>query len=69
MVYMGGILNGQLAATVLIMCGFTLARLIAGKLDRSRRVTFENTALLAYYTAAQALFGLVLTHGFPRIVI
>jgi cytochrome c oxidase subunit I+III len=69
MVYMGGILNCQLAVTVLLMCAFSLARLFAGKLDRNRRVTFENTALLAYYTAAQALFGLVLTHGFPRIVI
>ena len=47
---------------------FTLARYVTGKLDAERRVTFENTALLTYYTAGQGLLGLLLIHGFPRII-
>jgi cytochrome c oxidase subunit I+III len=68
MVYMQSIVNGQLAFTLLIMLGFVVARYVAGKLDRERRVSFDNAALLYYYAAAQALFGLALIHGFPRMV-
>jgi cytochrome c oxidase subunit I+III len=68
MVYMASALSGQLALAVVIMTGFTSARFFVGKVDRERRVTFENTALLTYYTAAQGLFGLLLVHGFPRII-
>ena len=66
MVYMAAILNGQLALAVSVMGVFVLARLIVGKLDAGRRVSFDNTALLAYYTAGQTLFSLLLIHGFPR---
>jgi cytochrome c oxidase subunit I+III len=68
MVYMGSVLNGQLAAAVLVMAGFVTARHFTGRLDRKRRVPFECTALLIYYTAAQALVGLLLVHGFPRAI-
>lgn len=68
MVYMASILNGELALTVALMAGYTLARFFTGKVDSVRRVTFENTALLTYYTAGQGLFGLVLIHGFPRLL-
>jgi cytochrome c oxidase subunit I+III len=68
MVYMQSVVNGQLSAALLIMLGFVVARAFAGKLDRVRRVSFDNAALLYYYAAAQALFGLVLIHGFPRMV-
>jgi cytochrome c oxidase subunit I+III len=68
MVYMASALNGQLAAAIAVMTGFAVARHIAGHLDSIRRVPFECVALLAYYTAGQALFGLVLVHGFPRII-
>ena len=44
------------------------ARYLTGRLDRERRVSFDNGALLYYYTAAQILVGLVLVHGFPRMV-
>jgi cytochrome c oxidase subunit I+III len=67
-VYMGGVLNGQLAAAVAIMTLFALARHVTGRLDGERRVTFESAALLTYYTAGQELLGLVLVHGFPRLV-
>jgi cytochrome c oxidase subunit I+III len=68
MVYMGSVLNGQLAAAVVIMAGFAAARYLTGRLDRRRRVPFECTALLTYYTAGQGLVGLLLVHGFPRAI-
>jgi cytochrome c oxidase subunit I+III len=67
MVYAASALNAQLVFALSIMTLFALARYFTGKLDAVRRVTFENTALLAYYTAAQGLAGLGLVHGFPRI--
>jgi cytochrome c oxidase subunit I+III len=68
MVYMGVVLFGQLAFAVVIMGGFVVARHFASRLDRERRVSFENMALLYYYTVAQSLLGLALVHGFPRLV-
>lgn len=68
LIYISGILSGQLALATLIMALFTMARHYAGLLDRVRRATLENTSLLAYYTAAQALLGMVMIHGFPRMV-
>ncbi|WP_424363876.1 cytochrome c oxidase subunit I [Methylocystis parvus] len=67
MVYMSTLLNGQLAITIAIMGAYALARLIVRKLDAGRRVSFDNMAVLAYYTAGQILFSLLLVHGFPRV--
>ncbi|MEZ5843414.1 MAG: cytochrome c oxidase subunit I [Hyphomicrobiaceae bacterium] len=68
LVYVGAFLTGQLAGAVLVMGFYTIARHVVGKLDRVRRVTFDNTRLLAIYTACQGIAGLVLVHGFPRVV-
>ncbi|WP_144864801.1 cytochrome c oxidase subunit I [Mesorhizobium sp. J18] len=68
MVYMSIVLFGQLVFALVIMGFFVIARHVAGKLDRERRVSFENMALLYHYTTAQSLFGLALIHGFPRLV-
>jgi cytochrome c oxidase subunit I+III len=68
MVYMSSALTGQIAAVVAIMTLYTIARCLAGKVDRERRVTFDNTTLLARYAAIQGLLGLVLVHGFPRAI-
>jgi cytochrome c oxidase subunit I+III len=67
-VYLGIVLFGQLAFADVILGGFVAARHIAGRLDRERRVTFDNLALLFHYTVAQSLVGLALLHGFPRLV-
>lgn len=67
MVYMSAVLNGQLALAVAIMGAYALARLVAGRLDARRRVSFDNAAVLGYYTAGQTLFSLLLIHGFPRV--
>ena len=59
-----GVLRGLVALMVL----YTLARAWPGVSTRARRATFDNTMLLAYYTVAQGLVGLILVHGFPRLV-
>jgi cytochrome c oxidase subunit I+III len=68
MVYMACVLNGELAFAVLIMALFVIARHFTGKLDAVRFASLENTCLLAWYTVAQALVGLLVIHGFPRWV-
>ena len=68
MAYMASFLSGQVVAAVVIMALFTLARYVTGRLDVQRPVSFECTALLAYYAAGQGLIGLLLVHGFPRLV-
>ena len=68
MVYLAGLLAAQVVAAVVFMGLFTAARLVAGRTDRERRNSFDHTALLAYYAAAQTLLGLAVVHVFPRLV-
>ena len=68
MVYMASFLQLQLTAAVAVMAAFAIARCLVGWLDRRRRVVFDNLSLLWHYTAAQGLLGLLLIHGFPRVV-
>ncbi|UUP16744.1 cytochrome c oxidase subunit I [Nitratireductor thuwali] len=67
LVYMQSALSGQLAFAIFIMSGFAVARAATGKLDRVRRVSFDNCAVLYYYAALQLAVGLLLIHGFPRV--
>lgn len=67
MVYMAAFLQGQLTLAVLAVTGFAIARSFAGRLDRKRRVVFDNLGLLYHYTVGQGLLGLILVHGFPRL--
>jgi cytochrome c oxidase subunit I+III len=68
MVYANAALQAQIAGAVLLSAGFAAARLVTGQVDRIRRVVFDNLALLWAYLLGQAAFGLMLTHGFPRLV-
>ena len=68
MVFMACFLQLQLTLPILCMSGFAIARCIAGHLDRTRRATFDNLGLLWHYTVGQSLLGLLLVHGFPRLV-
>ena len=68
MVYANAALQAQMAAAVLVTALFTVARLLAHRLDRNRRAVFDVLMLLWLYTLGQAAFGLLLTHGFPRLV-
>lgn len=69
MAYMASILTGQLAVAIALMTILTIARHFAKRLNRLRRVTFDNVALLTHYTVCQGLLGLLVIHGFPRLVI
>jgi cytochrome c oxidase subunit I+III len=68
MVYLAAFLALQVFAAVLVMAVLCAARTLFRRLDRARRNTFDYLKLLAWYGAAQTLFGLVLVHGFPRLV-
>jgi len=68
LVYLASALQLQIVAALAIMGLTLLARLAAGRADNARRVTFDCLALLIYYAAGQGLLGLLLVHGFPRVV-
>jgi cytochrome c oxidase subunit I+III len=54
------------AAAALVLAVYSLARAWRGLLDGTRRVTFDNAAVLWHYTVAQGLAGLALVHLGPR---
>jgi cytochrome c oxidase subunit I+III len=66
--YLASALQLQVVAAVAVIGCYTLVRLAAGRLNASRRVTFDTLALLSYYAAGQGVLGLILVHGFPRAV-
>jgi cytochrome c oxidase subunit I+III len=67
-VYMASVLNAQLIAAAAVMTCFLLARHASCRLDRVRRASLDNTCLLIYYIAAQALIGLAAVHGLPHLL-
>ncbi len=68
MVYANAALQFQIAGAVTIMALFAVARRFSGRLDRTRRVVFDNLMLFWAYAIGQACLGVVLVHGFPRLV-
>ncbi|MCV9937086.1 cytochrome c oxidase subunit I [Boseaceae bacterium BT-24-1] len=68
MVYANAALQAQIIAAVVVIALFAIARVLVGRLDSSRRVVFDVLMLLWVYAIGQASFGLLLTHGFPRMV-
>ncbi len=61
--------QGFHVAVMTLMLGYTLARSAAGLLHSERRVTFDNTMLMGWYSAAQGGTALLLLHLFPRLAI
>jgi cytochrome c oxidase subunit I+III len=57
--------DGFFAACAIVLALFALARERAGKLEATRRVTFDNAKLFWHYTVAQTLAGLAMVHLFP----
>jgi cytochrome c oxidase subunit I+III len=53
-------------AALVAMAAYSLARSWAGRLDATRRATFDNTMLLWHYTSAQGVVGLAALHALPR---
>ena len=68
MTFAAAVLQLEIVFPVVLMACFMLARFATGQLDNRRRVVFDNLALLWHYAVAQGLAGLLLTHGFPRLV-
>lgn len=66
--YLNAFLLGELVVALLAMGLFALARQLTGLLDAERCATFVNTELLWHFAVIQGLFGLLLVHGFPRLV-
>jgi cytochrome c oxidase subunit I+III len=66
--YTAAFLQFQIAVPVILMGLFLLARVLSNQVDAERRVTFDNMALLWKYAIAQGALGLLLTHGYPRLV-
>jgi cytochrome c oxidase subunit I+III len=60
--------DGFFVACSAVLALFALARRWAGRLDRERRVTFDNARLFWHYTVAQTLAGLLMVHAFPRLL-
>jgi cytochrome c oxidase subunit I+III len=67
-VYLLAGLAGFFAVVVLVLGLFVVARAVKGSVNAVRRVTFDNARLLWHYTVAQTLVGVLLVHGFPRLV-
>ena len=63
-----GFLNAQNLVAVTLMAGFVAARLLVGRTDKVRRLSFDTTRLLWRYTMVQATVSVVVAHGFPRLV-
>jgi cytochrome c oxidase subunit I+III len=67
-VYLIASLAGFYAFVCCALVLFVLARAAKGMVSPVRRVTFDNARLFVHYTAAQSIVGLLLVHGFPRLV-
>jgi cytochrome c oxidase subunit I+III len=48
---------------LVLMSGFTLARWWSGKLNRVRRVVFDNTRLIWLYAVSQGIIALTFSHA------
>jgi cytochrome c oxidase subunit I+III len=51
-----------------VMALVVAAWALTGRLNRQRRVGFDNLSLLWHYTTGQGVLGLLLVHGFPRAI-
>jgi cytochrome c oxidase subunit I+III len=68
MVNVNSVLQLQLAAALVVMAGFAIARRLTDRLHRDHPAVFDNLGLLWHYTVAQALLGLLLVHGAPYLL-
>jgi len=69
LVYLASALQLKIVAAIVVIGAYTIARLLARRLNAERRVTFDVFLLLAYYAIGQGLLGLLLVHGFPSVVL
>jgi cytochrome c oxidase subunit I+III len=69
LVYLASALQLEIVAAIVVIGAYNIARLLAGRLNAERRVTFDVFLLLTYYTIGQGFLGLLLVHGFPSVVL
>ncbi|MBM6583276.1 cytochrome c oxidase subunit I [Microvirga sp. BT689] len=60
--------QGFVVAVLALMGLYTVVRSLAGRLNRVRRSTFDNTQLFWHYGVAQGLVALLIIHAFPRFL-
>jgi cytochrome c oxidase subunit I+III len=68
LVALGLFLQLQLVSALVVMAGFAIARKLTGQLNSTRRVVYDNVMQLWHYTTAQGALGVILMHGFPRVL-
>ena len=61
-------LQGALVVLLVIAAAFVIARYCKGLLNRERCLSMQTTYLLWLYAVGQGTLGLLLVHGFPRLV-
>jgi cytochrome c oxidase subunit I+III len=69
LVYLASALQLEIVAAIVVIGAYTIARLLARRLNAERRVTFDVFLLLTYYAIGQGLIGLLMVHGFPSVVL
>ncbi|MFC7477230.1 cbb3-type cytochrome c oxidase subunit I [Dankookia sp. GCM10030260] len=60
--------QGLHVSVAFIMAFYVAARAWAGMLDGTRRLSFDIVMLFWLYTSGQGVVGLLLLHGFPRLL-
>jgi heme/copper-type cytochrome/quinol oxidase subunit 3 len=63
-----GFLNGQNLAMIAVMSAFIAVRILVGRTDKVRRLSFDTLRLLWLYAIGQAAVTVAVAHGFPRLV-
>jgi cytochrome c oxidase subunit I+III len=67
-IYAGLALQALHAAVAIAMGAYTLARRWSGKLDVTRRITFDNTRMFWIYASAQGVALVLVLEAAPRIL-
>ena len=60
--------QGMHVVVLAIMAAYVVALALVGRLDGTRRLSFDNVMLFWLYTIGQGIAGLALLHGFPRLL-
>ena len=61
-------LAASVAISAVILCLYSIARIVAGLLDERRRLTFEVTAMVCHYAVAQAVLTVAFVTAMPRLL-
>jgi cytochrome c oxidase subunit I+III len=60
-------LGGFFVLAMLVLAAFTIARIVAGKVDPVRRNVFDNLRIFWHYVVVQTALGIAVVHLFPRL--